>query len=276
MTSDLADSKNSFSISFQQRRKIDLMIESGHGSGKPEARSTVGRRQMLCTVGAAIVVGGTGVVWVDDAAAAESTRRTRTVWRLDPDWGYPRGPHGKTRLNSRASRSAAQHRYALTRQDAERMNLHLCSFAPAIPVVVDADAFDELWTGLSHQWTSPRSGITVRLLDDRQVGRLVDGDETLRIALGAQDQAIERTHTAGPGVESNRAPEATSSQDPGSAPTSSTTPASSAPVPTHLALTGAGVRAMVGAGAAALSAGVVMLRSRRGGDAAPPELDQPI
>ena len=60
-----------------------------------------GRRQFCWGVaGAATLLAagvGTGV-----ASAAPSVD-VIDVFKLNPDWGYPRGPHGKTRLVSAAS-----------------------------------------------------------------------------------------------------------------------------------------------------------------------------
>jgi hypothetical protein len=108
---------------------------------------------------------------------------TMTVWRLDPDWGYPRGPHGKTRLVSRASRTAARHRYALSERDALDMNLHLCSFAPAVAIEVRRDEFMALWDELAYRWSNPWLGGSVWVLDDRHASRLAGGPDLLARAL---------------------------------------------------------------------------------------------
>lgn len=91
------------------------------------------------------------------------------MWQLDPDWGYPRGPHAKTRLVSNASRRAAQNRIALSEEDALEMNLHLCSFAPAVAHTVCAATFADLWQRHSYGWTNPSSGTVVQVLDRRHL-----------------------------------------------------------------------------------------------------------
>jgi hypothetical protein len=126
----------------------------------------VDRRGFLALAGAgglALVAGSAG------SARAASAGPTITVWQLDPDWGYPRGPHAKTRLISRASRRAAANRYALSEQDALDMNLHLCSFAPAVERTVSAATFGGLWDLVSYEWTNPSSGTVVRVLDRRHL-----------------------------------------------------------------------------------------------------------
>ena len=99
------------------------------------------RREFLVVGGAAAAslafVASTGM----SAAATGCTDgscSTTTVWMLEPDWGYAWGPHAKTRLISRASRGAAANRVARTEADALDMNLHRCSFAPAVAVSVCA------------------------------------------------------------------------------------------------------------------------------------------
>lgn len=106
-----------------------------------------------------------------------------TVWHLETNWAQPRGPNGKTRLVSRASRRAAQHRYALTNQDALDMNLHLCSWAPASATEVCRETFMGLWNELAYEWNSPWLGRSVRLFDIRHVTRVTDGEERLAHAL---------------------------------------------------------------------------------------------
>lgn len=98
---------------------------------------------------------------------------TLTVWKLAADWREPRGPHGKTALESRASRNAAANRYARTERDALDMNLHRCSWAPAVPVAVCRAAFERAWDDLARPWSNPWNGRTVVLLDRRWI--LADG-----------------------------------------------------------------------------------------------------
>ena len=167
---------------------------------------------------------------------------TVTVWRLDPDWGYPRGPHGKTRLRSRASRNAAAHRYARTEADAVAMNLHRCSFAPAVPVEVDGAAFAEPWNSLAAPWTNPWNGEVVEILDDRHVGRIPTGPQLHAAAFGTGGSM-----TDGPGG---------GDADAGAAQGS---PAGAA----ALALTGSSTSTAVAIGFGAISSGVAALHLRR-------------
>jgi hypothetical protein len=106
-----------------------------------------------------------------------------TVWHLETDWTPGRGPHDKTRLISRSSRRAAQHRYALSHPDALDMNLHLCSYAPASKTVVCRDAFTSLWGQLSYDWFNPWLARPVRIFDIRHVTRIPDGEALLTHAL---------------------------------------------------------------------------------------------
>ncbi len=94
---------------------------------------------------------------------------TTTVWMLDPDWGYPRGPGGKTRLVSRASRLAATNRLARTHPEALDMNLHKCSYAPAIGVEVCKARSDAAFATWAADWSNPWNGTTVSVLDLRRV-----------------------------------------------------------------------------------------------------------
>jgi len=103
-----------------------------------------------------------------------------TVWRLSSNWGYPRGPHNKTRLRSRASRIAAEHRWALTEQDAHDMNLHLCSWAPAEPVPVRRCTFMAIWDhngAGSYVWRNPWNNKEVRLFDTRCLDHIQNGHQ---------------------------------------------------------------------------------------------------
>jgi TAT (twin-arginine translocation) pathway signal sequence len=97
------------------------------------------------------------------------TCTTTTVWMLAADWGYPRGPGGKTHLVSRASRNAAANRLARTQQDALDMNLHKCSYAPAIGVEVCQARADAAFATSAADWTSPWNGTTVSVLDLRRL-----------------------------------------------------------------------------------------------------------
>ncbi len=132
-------------------------------------RHTVSRRQVL--VGAALtglgVAAGVFRPARSGAATCDGTCGTLTAWMLESDWGVPRGPNGKTRLRSRASRQAAAHRLARSAADAEHMNLHRCSFAPPRPVQVCEHRFLAAWDRYARPWRNPWKGVTVRLLDTR-------------------------------------------------------------------------------------------------------------
>lgn len=132
----------------------------------------VDRRAFLALVSSGLVAGVLAAADPAGAAAATTPERvpTRVVWQLATDWHPPRGPHGKTRLVSRASRRAATFRVARTEADALDMNLHPCSFAPAVPRTVCATTFDGWWAAHARPWRNPWSGVTVELLDVRRVG----------------------------------------------------------------------------------------------------------
>lgn len=186
------------------------------------------------------------------AGVAGAADTTMTVWKLESDWGRPRGPHGKTRLRSKASRRAAAHRYALTRADAEAMNLHKCSFAPAVAVTVDAAAFTTLWDSLSYEWTSNWSGRRVRLLDTRHVDRLRGGTTLLGRALSPSAPTTPTT-SARPGGTASET---------GSVPAGSANGAR-ATAPRTLALTGGDSPGLVVMALGAVGAGIAALRARR-------------
>jgi hypothetical protein len=116
-----------------------------------------------------LAAAGTGI------AGAAPLSPTMEVFQLDPDWGTPRGPHGKLRLVSRASRRAATNRIALSSDDALAMNLHPCSFAPARALTVNTLAFTALWTDFSSVWHNPWANVDVRILDLRRVLAAPDG-----------------------------------------------------------------------------------------------------
>lgn len=153
--------------------------------GTPAPR-TIARRHLLLGTGGVAALGLTLGATTDAGADADAAAGAMTVWRLDADWGAPRGPHGKTELHSRASRAAARHRYALTDRDALAMNLHKCSFAPAVPLSVDRVAFTHLWEPLAYEWRNPWNGRTVRIFDDRHASRIPDGAATLALALATR------------------------------------------------------------------------------------------
>lgn len=130
------------------------------------------RRRFLALAVSGAVAGALGAPSVAHALSGlppASGGPTTTVWQLATEWTTPRGPHGKTRLVSRASRQAATHRVARSEADALAMNLHPCSWAPAVPVVVSVDPFDEWWDAHAEPWTNPWNGSTVEILDLRHV-----------------------------------------------------------------------------------------------------------
>ena len=92
---------------------------------------------------------------------------TGTSWMLATDWTEPRGPHGKTRLESRASRTAAANRLARSEAEALDMNLHLCSWAPAVEVPVCASQLDSAFAAYGRTWQNPWNGSQVSLVDRR-------------------------------------------------------------------------------------------------------------
>jgi hypothetical protein len=131
------------------------------------------RRQFLAFAGAVAVATACSDAVPSSALAATSSGcsgdacSTGTAWILDPAWGYARGPHAKTRLVSGASRAAAANRIARTEADALNMNLHQCSWAPAIPTSVCATQFDAAFGKYARDWDSPWNDTTVPLLDKR-------------------------------------------------------------------------------------------------------------
>jgi hypothetical protein len=228
------------------------MIDEAGPTDPSAPRAPVARRHVLWAAGA--LGGATAVVW---SAAPAGATPTAVVWQLDPDWGYPRGPHGKTRLRSNAARQAAAHRYALTQADAEAMNLHKCSFAPPVAVPIDDESFATLWGSLSYDWTNPATGQVVRILDDRHVGRIPRGDELLAAALAGPAGGLPISTSAGTsaGAGAGATTEAT-----GAAGSGGTNGSSGG---AGLALTGSTTTTVAAAGASALVVGIAALRLRR-------------
>lgn len=131
-----------------------------------ERTRQVGRRHFLCW---SLTTTAVAMVAHSPVAGAATDCATTEVFMLDADWGYPRGPHAKTRLVSRASREAAANRVALTEADADAMNLHLCSFAPPRAVTVRRSELLTLWATFSYTWHNPWADRDVTILDLRHV-----------------------------------------------------------------------------------------------------------
>lgn len=234
------------------------------------------RRLLL---GSAVAFGtGTIAAGVAEAGACD----TMTVWQLSADWDEPRGPNGKTRLISRASRRAARHRYALSAADAQDMNLHLGSFAPAVPRIVRRVEFMAVWNAVSYDWTNPWNSRVVRLLDSRHAVRLRRGEALLERALDTEAQRCEAA-PLGDGVPDSTVPvpsQLTSgpvmrpgqARRPGvspvldtfgrGAPAARTGSAGADQGTAHLASTGAGIVGTTVAGIGVLVAGLVARRGR--------------
>ena len=229
-------------------------VHSVNNDTGPRPTATgIARRRVLIGSGAAGAAAAVAVVGATPVAAAT----TVTVWRLDPDWGYPRGPHGKTRLRSRASRNAAAHRYARTEADALAMNLHRCSFAPAVPVEVGGAAFAELWDSLAAPWTNPWNGEHVEILDDRHVDRMPGGQDLHAAAFGAHGSTTRAARSSsGDAAGSMTDGPGGGGADAGAAQGS---PSSTA----ALALTGSSSSTAVAIGLGAISSGVAALHLRR-------------
>lgn len=129
------------------------------------------RRQFLvagaATAAAIALVDGPAAATSTSSACAAGSCVTSTAWMLEPDWGYPRGPHAKTHLVSRASRSAATNRIVRSEEDALATNLHLCSWAPAVQVPACSTRLDAAFEAHARQWQNPWNGTTVSLIDLR-------------------------------------------------------------------------------------------------------------
>lgn len=174
---------------------VNARIFQERGNSLATSTTPLARRTFLAGIGA---VGATVALPTVAASAQQAqqgggsdhvcgdTCETMTVWRLDADWGYPRGPHGKTKLESKASLSAAKNRWALTEQDALDMNLHLCSWAPAVAVEVNKCAFMEVWDhngAGAYDWKNPWNGSTPRIFDERCLPHIDDTGELWKRAL---------------------------------------------------------------------------------------------
>lgn len=124
----------------------------------------------------------------DQASSAAGGCESMTVWVLSPAWDTPRGPHGKTELKSKASLIAAKHRWALTETDALNMNLHKCSWAPAVPVQVRRKEFMEIWNhngAGAYRWSNPWNNSTPEIFDTRCLEHIPDGDAIWATAMDA-------------------------------------------------------------------------------------------
>lgn len=181
--------------------------------------SRLARRTFLIGAGA---VGATVAIPVATASAQDSGSggtcaddcETMTVWRLDPDWGYARGPHNKTKLESNASRQAAKNRWALTKRDALDMNLHKCSWAPAVPVEVDKCAFMEIWDhngAGSYEWKNPWNQASVQIFDERCLPHIDDSGELWKKALNPQCGTSDQESSGANGGSSTNASTSNSS-----------------------------------------------------------------
>jgi hypothetical protein len=67
----------------------------------------------------------------------------------------------------------------LTEADALDMNLHMCSWAPAVSTEVCGDAFMSLWSEVAYDWHNSWLNRQVRILDIRGVAALPDGESQL-------------------------------------------------------------------------------------------------
>ena len=101
---------------------------------------------MAATAGAAVL----GTSALSGAASAESNMTkaaTRTVWKLNPDWGYPLGPKGRTSVSSNASRLHAQNKIFTSEAAAIAGKISPCSLAQPYPIQICEADYQEL---LSH------------------------------------------------------------------------------------------------------------------------------
>jgi hypothetical protein len=227
------------------------------------AQDGITRRRLLQSA-----FGGAGAAYLWSASPADAATcgpcPTMTVWHLETDWTPGRGPYGKTRLISRASRRAAQHRYAFSHPDALDMNLHLCSYAPASATEVCSDAFMSLWDQLAYNWDSPWLGRSVRVFDIRHVIRIPDGEALLSHALLMPAQESCPTDSVTPDPPPIGVSEASKPLTHGSVDTNSMS---------VLPFTGISAASLAVAGAGLLVMGAVALRRGRkvGAHEAPPK-----
>lgn len=207
------------------------------------------RRTALTGLGlTAVGVSTANVATADTAGTCGPLGATMTVWMLASEWETPRGPHGKTRLVSNASRIAAANRYALTEEDALKMNLHVCSWAPAVPITVRRDEFMKLWDETSYIWHNPWLDEDVRIFDARCAVHVEEGPEVLECAVDVDGDEVTQTTTT--------------------TTTTTTTPAARGGVvaapPRSLAFTGSGLSsAATGAGMLLLGASATLMARRR-------------
>jgi hypothetical protein len=130
------------------------------------------RRQFLAAGGTALAA----IALVDALASPVSALgsgcsggscATGTAWVLQSDWATPRGPHGKTRLVSNASRAAATNRLARSEAEALDMNLHVCSWAPAVSIGVCPTQLETAFASFGREWQNPWNGARVTVIDRR-------------------------------------------------------------------------------------------------------------
>ena len=133
------------------------------------------------------------------------------------------------------------------------MNLHLCSFAPAVARTVCAAAFADLWQRRSYEWTNPWSGSVVRLLDRRHLS-----ESEVAYLNGA---CVVETHESGP-----RSSDAGGVSGASGASGDRDNPSGTLP------FTGGPHRGLAAAGVAALISGAIAIRR---GEGRPRESDPP-
>jgi hypothetical protein len=203
-----------------------------------------GRRRFLAAGAASIVtlavVDRLSLTAHAASVCSAGTCSTTTVWMLAADWGYPKGPHGKTRLVSRASRLGAANRVARTEQEALDMNLHKCSFAPAIEVEVCEARADAAFATWATDWNNPWNRATVSVLDLRRL----PADQDLFACPASSPTADPTSPSSG---ENGLTPASLGAQSPAGAATSG-----------GLAFTGGTDRRLLFVGAGAIVAGTLL------------------
>lgn len=93
--------------------------------------------------GAVLMAGGAGAL---NASGAASGTTTVTVWKLNPSWGYPLGPKGRTQVSSNASRLHAENKIFVSESAAIAGRLSPCSLAQPYSLQICAADAAELWT----------------------------------------------------------------------------------------------------------------------------------
>ncbi len=109
--------------------------------------TNMNRRKFIAFSGA---VGAGAVIAANSMGAGAlttpSSSTTVTVWKLNPNWGFPLGPKGKTRVSSNASLLHATNKIFVSEAAAIAGKISPCSLAQPYSIELCAEDAAELWS----------------------------------------------------------------------------------------------------------------------------------